>query len=85
MTCNRDAVTINGDGRTSRASPQRVTASDGRICRVDVVCVGADLRVRPQSTLRFDEDGRTLGPPLQIVTRVVATRIDVDNLVDEVE
>ena len=44
-------------GRASVVS--KVTASDGWICRVDVVRVGADLSVRPQSTLRFDEDGRT--------------------------
>ena len=37
----------------------KVTASDGWTCRVNVVRVEADLRVRPQSTLRFDEDGRT--------------------------
>ena len=44
---------------TIRASLQKVTASDGRTCRVDVVCVGADLRVRPQNRLRSGEDGRT--------------------------
>ncbi|WP_296930045.1 hypothetical protein, partial [Porphyromonas sp.] len=36
-----------------------ITAFDGWICRVDVIRVGADLRVRPQSILRSDEDGRT--------------------------
>ena len=36
-----------------------ITAFDGWICRVDVVCVGADLRVRPQHRLRSGEDGRT--------------------------
>ena len=41
----------------------KVTASDGWTCRVDVVRVGVDLRVRPQSTLRFDEDGRTTVRP----------------------
>ena len=35
------------------------TAFDGWSCRVDVVRVGADLRVRPQGIQRFDEDGRT--------------------------
>ena len=29
--------------------------------------------------------GGHIGPPLQIVTRVVATRVDVDNLANEVE
>ena len=28
-------------------------------CRVDVIRVGADLRVRPQNRLRSGEDGRT--------------------------
>ena len=28
-------------------------------CRADVACVGADLRVRPQNSLRSGEDGRT--------------------------
>ena len=36
-----------------------VTASAGWICRVDVIRVGADLRVRPQNRLRSGEDGRT--------------------------
>ena len=36
-----------------------ITASDGWICRVDVIRVGADLRVRPQNRLRSGEDGRT--------------------------
>ena len=44
---------------TIRAFLQKVTASDGWTCRVDVVCVGADLRVRPQDRLRSGEDGRT--------------------------
>ena len=45
--------------RTSHYHDTGVTASDGRTFRVDVVCVGADLRVRPWGILRFDEDGRT--------------------------
>ena len=36
-----------------------ITAFDGWICRVDVIRVGADLRVRPQNRLRSGEDGRT--------------------------
>ena len=36
-----------------------ITAFDGWICRVDVVCVGADLRVRPQGIQHSNEDGRT--------------------------
>ena len=34
-----------------------ITAFDGWICRVDVIRVGADLRVRPQNRLRSGEDG----------------------------
>ena len=45
--------------RTSHYHDTGVTASDGRTFRVDVVCVGADLRVRPWGILRFDEDRRT--------------------------
>ena len=37
----------------------RITAFDGWICRVDVIRVGADLRVRPQNRLRSGEDRRT--------------------------
>ena len=36
-----------------------ITAFDGWICRVDVIRVGADLRVRPQNRLRSGEDRRT--------------------------
>ena len=36
-----------------------ITASAGWICRVDVIRVGADLRVRPQNRLRSGEDRRT--------------------------
>ena len=36
-----------------------ITAFDGWICRVDVIRVGADLRVCPQNRLRSGEDGRT--------------------------
>ena len=36
-----------------------IIAFDGWICRVDVIRVGADLRVRPQNRLRSGEDGRT--------------------------
>ena len=36
-----------------------ITAFDGWICRVDVIRVGADLRVRPQNRLRLGEDRRT--------------------------
>ncbi len=36
-----------------------ITAFDGWICRVDVACVGADLRVRPQGIQRSNEDRRT--------------------------
>ena len=36
-----------------------ITAFDGLICRVDVIRVGADLRVRPQNRLRSGEDRRT--------------------------
>ena len=36
-----------------------ITAFDGWICCVDVIRVGADLRVRPQNKLRSGEDGRT--------------------------
>ena len=36
-----------------------ITAFDEWICRADVACVGADLRVRPQNRLRSGEDGRT--------------------------
>ena len=36
-----------------------VTAFDEWNCRVDVIRVGADLRVRPQNKLRSGEDGRT--------------------------
>ena len=36
-----------------------ITAFDGWICRADVACVGADLRVRPPNRLRSGEDGRT--------------------------
>ena len=36
-----------------------ITEFDGWICRVDVACVGADLRVRPQGIQRSNEDGRT--------------------------
>ena len=45
--------------RTSHYHDTGVTASDGWTFRVDVVCVGADLRVRPWGILRFDEDKRT--------------------------
>ena len=33
-----------------------VTALDEWICRADVACVGADLRVRPQGIQRSNED-----------------------------
>ena len=33
-----------------------VTAFDGWICCVDVIRVGADLRIRPQNRLRSGED-----------------------------
>ncbi len=36
-----------------------ITAFDGWIYRVDVIRVGADLRVRPQNRLRLGEDRRT--------------------------
>ena len=36
-----------------------ITAFDGWICRVGVIRVGADLRVRPQGIQRSNEDGRT--------------------------
>ena len=36
-----------------------ITAFDGWICRVDVIRVGADLRVRPQNRLRSGENRRT--------------------------
>ncbi len=47
-------------GRTNH-SPQskEITAFDEWNCRVDVIRVGADLRVRPQNRLRSGEDRRT--------------------------
>ena len=36
-----------------------ITAFNGWICRVDVIRVGADLRVRPYGIKRFYEDRRT--------------------------
>ena len=36
-----------------------ITAFDEWSCRVDVIRVGADLRVRPQNRLRSGEDRRT--------------------------
>ena len=56
---------FNGDGRPlTRHYPSvpteiGVTAFDEWNCRVDVIRVGADLRVRPQNRLRSGEDGRT--------------------------
>ena len=44
------------DARPGVHTNTGVTAFDGWICRVDVIRVGADLRVRPQDRLRSGED-----------------------------
>ncbi len=42
-----------------------ITAFDGWICRVDVIRVGADLRVRPQNSYAQVRTGGHTGPPLR--------------------
>ena len=60
-TAPQNRLRSGEDGRTHRSAPTEigVTAFDGWICRVDVIRVGADLRVRPQNRLRSGEDRRT--------------------------
>ena len=64
-------IETHGSDQTVGASvASNVTASDGWTRRADVVCVGADLRVRP--TEQYCAPMRTGGlidPPLPIVTR----------------
>ena len=61
MSAPQNRLRSGEDRRTHRSAPTEigVTASDEWNCRVDVIRVGADLRVRPQNRLRSGEDGRT--------------------------
>ena len=61
MSAPQNRLRSGEDRRTHRSAPTEigVTAFDEWNCRVDVIRVGADLRVRPQNRLRLGEDGRT--------------------------